>query len=133
METGIKKERFFDSGYRFPWNFTKAYLRPYWWSNKYKHIVQRYNYGVSRQDAWSLDYHLTCVILVGIEHIRNEKVGYPSTLNSIEEWHAILDEIHEGFYLYYTDDWDTIFNEEKREKFEHSFDLFKEWFGALWT
>src|SRR4051812_8853462 len=83
----------------------------YWWRREIqpkrflKHHYQRAKRGYSDQDCWNLDSHVAGVIAGGIAELLNG-CGYPSRLNSRDEWEAILMEMQEGFRLIADRDWE---------------------------
>lgn len=58
-----------------------------------RHYYQRIKYGVSDMDCWSLDYYLSKVISKGCRTIKKHTCGYPCSLESMEQWEKILEEI----------------------------------------
>ena len=106
-------------------------------------FYQRGRRGWSMQDTWSFDFYLSNVISDGCRYLAKTSQGYPSGL-SAEKWNDILIEIASGFDEYKkvldfegidgdisTKDFSKL-NDERMEKFNHSWDLFKQYFGNLW-
>lgn len=134
------------SVYRFPYNFTREYLRPkhYWYFGKA--CYERVRFGVSHEDEYSLDYHLASVILRSILNYKNddkygERVVYVERYNDdfshnesdMELWDMKIDAIWSAFYdLYESDDIALQYSAEASERFQHAFRLFGELFRGLW-
>jgi hypothetical protein len=54
--------------------------------------------GYTLEMLWNMDHYFMEVIIMKVKHFRNSRrSGYPSDLNSQEEWDAILDEIIDKF------------------------------------
>ena len=83
-------------------------------------------------EMWSLDYTLACFILPRLKRLREVKHGYPSELNSFEEWTAILDKMILGFELIVNDDTYPNKAMSYQAKVNESLKLFAEYFQNLW-
>ena len=82
----------FKGGYM-PW-----YPRNWWDNIKYffrtiKWGWQRATRGYSDYDTWDLDIFYSRMMIASLSQFRAETKGYPGCMDSIEEWHAILDKI----------------------------------------
>ncbi len=107
----------------------------YWW--------QRRTRGFDDRDLWSLDYAVIKFIYPRLKLFREQiKWGVPRHPTekgaqghlrslSVEEWEGILDEMLEGFQLAVEDDCYPLIGED-HEKLEHSMNVFRQWFFALW-
>ncbi len=117
---------------------------PYWWwkwniqpKRFLKHRYQRAKRGYSNQDCWDFDSYLARVIVGGIDELLKGS-GYPTHINSREEWEAILKEMQEGFGLIADRDWefDAGFDspewEAARAKVNRAKKLLVEYFENLW-
>jgi hypothetical protein len=96
-----------------------------------KHWWQRRIRGWDDQDTWSLDHSLPKVILPRLKRFRKLTIGYPSALNSMEEWHEILDKMIAAFEFYGSE---KRWTEQASEYEKHceGIELFAKWYGALW-
>ena len=82
--------------------FTDGYIPWYprnWWFN-IRHFFktikwgwQRATKGYSDYDTWDLDMYYSNLMIASLSQFRAKADGYPSYMNSIEEWYAILDKI----------------------------------------
>ncbi len=121
--------------------------KSYEWSPRrhLKRWTERARKGWSVEDTFDFDGYMAKVIAGGVQEIRNSLHGCPPQLapdddsdveKGTEAWGVILDEIVEGFELYWreggyqleTDDTAKEIN----EKIEHSRDLFRAWMPHLW-
>ena len=82
--------------------FTNGYLpwRPCnWWFNikyffrSFKRAWQRATKGYSDSDLWELGFYYSNLMIASLTQFRASIIGYPSYMNSIDEWYAILDKI----------------------------------------
>lgn len=60
-------------------------------------------YGFSPDETWSLDTVMEEFMLPRLRHYKEVTIGYPGTLESMEKWHEILDEI---IWMMEQDIWD---------------------------
>ena len=75
--------------------------------------------GYNYRDMWSLDHHLAKIIVKRLKYFRKTlKYGYPSELNSIEEWNQIVDKMIKAF--------DNIINEWGYEIIEEDDKYYRE-------
>lgn len=105
-----------------------------------KSFYQRGRYGWDYSDVFSADEYLSRIIPQMIRYLMT-KNGYPTQLNSIEEWHDILEKIAYGFERY--NNFQNIFignstkeyeNEYKkvRKDLDKSLKLLIKYFDSLW-
>ncbi len=113
--------------------------------NPIRQFIDRGRYGFSPDDCWNLESYLSDVIARSVSQFAQDTNGYPSTVESFEEWEAVLAEIVEGFQLYAEPDDDMGYvdgkfsveaytKEERRrtQKLNRSFDLLKKYYQGLW-
>lgn len=86
---------------------------------------------VPYKDTWNLDITIAKFILPRLKLFRKVVDCYPCDLNSIEEWHDILDKMIESFYLMATTSSYKTLN-ENYEKIEQGLDLFRKYYHDLW-
>ena len=109
-----------------------------------RHWWQRQTWGFDETEIWSLDYTIIKFVYPRLKFFREgnyggmpkhptelDAEGFPRHLTS-EEWEGILDEMLEGFQLV-LDDVSYPLMGEDHKKLEHSMDVFREWFFALWN
>ena len=108
----------------------------YWW--------QRRRWGFDERDLWSLDYAIIKFIYPRLKLFRQDNYGgvpqHPTELDeeglprscAKEEWEGILDEMLAGFQLAVKADCYPLIGDEHKQ-LEHSLDVFREWFFALWN
>lgn len=106
--------------------------------NKHKPIFrarmmwQRARYGISDEDAWSLDHYLATVTVRGVSKLREWAHGHPTEL-SAEQWDEILAKIEDGFQTWIDyDGWIPADDVEAAARFKAGMLLYQEWFGGLW-
>lgn len=113
--------------------------KPY---EKGKHEVERYTQGFSTYDWWGFDSYLSFVIIGGLKKFIADGNGYPGTLESKDEWDAILETMIEGFEASETLK-DLSILDYGTEEYEHhqrqlgavrdeGFALFTKWYSHLW-
>jgi hypothetical protein len=79
-----------------------------------------------------MDQSLARIIASAIHHRRTQdQAGHPEGL-SPGEWDAILLQIEKGFWGYVDEDGYPFMSLATSEKFERAFELFAEYFTALW-
>ena len=86
--------------------------------------------GVSPDETWNLDETIAMFVLPRLKMFRNDTIGYPCELKSIEEWHGILDRMIDSFGLMCEQK--TSYEEDEQSRIEEGLDLFRKWFHALW-
>ena len=69
-----------------------------------------------------------------LAYLRDITSGYPSNLDSYEEWIDILNEILDGFesYLIIMESEVSTLEDIGQNKFKKAFELFTKYFGNLW-
>lgn len=102
--------------------------RPLWALKMRRQRAQR---GWSEQDVWSLDYHLTNVIIGSITELREISHGHPLGI-TVEEWDKILGEIVEGMEAAKIIEETWEHEGENKEKFDLAFAHLHKWWFALW-
>ena len=111
--------------------------------NLIRHWWQRHTRGFDDGDLWSLDYAIIKFVYPRLKVFRDQAQwgvprhptemddqGHPRSLE-VEEWKAILDEMLEGFRLAVEADCYPLIGDDHK-KLEHSLDVFRKWFFALW-
>ena len=126
-----------------------------------KHLYQRIKYGVSERDTWCLDYYLSDVIINGIKHMWHGIYGTPFGEDDdcgmieqiymdiiytfeIEKEYANGDiylpsRLRDETYDEYIKEMDKlemsefIISREHYEYYLHGWEVFKRFFGCLWT
>ena len=85
--------------------------------------------GVVVCQTWNLNRTLTLELYTYIKAFKDIAPGYPACFEEQEEWYKVLDEIAEGFadYIKQKDEFSPNLN-----KLNHSLNLLKKWWGALW-
>ncbi|MGI6545573.1 MAG: hypothetical protein ACOX2M_03910 [Fastidiosipilaceae bacterium] len=100
---------------------------------KQSHHLKLADDGHDSEEFYSLDYTLSLLLYSFIKGFQQRAIGYPDSLSSLEEWYTILGDMAEGFKTYYTaSEMGEVWSEEDRIKVDLGFELFGEWFGALW-
>ncbi len=92
---------------------------------------QRLTRGWDDSELWSMDHSLAVVILPRLKEFRKKHGGYPGSLETMEEWDAILDKMIAGFEWFASDarfDANPIGYEDA----QIGLDLFAKWYGHLW-
>lgn len=102
---------------KLPWYFKlwhwyiKAYVRDikYYFKKRYQTLTTGFPY----EQVWNFKNWHSEVVTPRLKHLRNNLHGYPSTLESVEEWQEILDKMiwsfehHDDFVEpIYSDDYD---------------------------
>ena len=84
-------------------------------------------------EMWSLDYTLACIILPRLKRLKENKNGYPSELESPEQWDTIMENMIQAFELIVNDDSYPNGNSlEHKKTIEYGLKLFGEYFQSLW-
>jgi len=102
---------------------------------------QRGRRGWCDEDSFAIDEWLSRLMPGMLDEIRRREIGWPGEPMTFEEWAGdggILDQIAKGFraakllmdYEYGNEGQPSL--EELQAQFEQGFDLFKQWFFALW-
>lgn len=94
-----------------------------------KFIQQRLERGFDNSETWSLRDTIVNFTLPRLELFKKLTIGFPASLNSMEEWHQILDKIILSFKLVQLDDEDEIRN--RYNEYEEGMQLFSKWFLHL--
>lgn len=85
--------------------------------------------GVVICQTWNLDRTLALELYTYIKAFKDITPGHPCCFENMEEWHAVLDEMAEGF-ADYVNQADEFF--PNTNKLNHSLNLLKEYWEALW-
>ena len=90
--------------------------------------------GFHYEDTWNLDCTIIKFILPRLAYLRDTTSGYPSNLDSYEEWIDILNKILDGFESYLTimEGEASTLEDIGQNKFKKAFELFTKYFGNLW-
>ena len=142
------------SVYRFPYNFTKDYLRPSHYIGWVRHIYQRARYGVSVYDTFNLDSHLARILIHALTSFYNGRSyainvtiedrteeGFWKSLWTDEEqaaaqarWDAMVTEIITSLTLLYDEDaaLENGYDEEMNERLNEVLHRFVDHFQAFW-
>jgi len=83
-------------------------------------------------ELWSLDYTMSCFILPRLKKLKDTKSGYPSELESHEEWAAIMQKMIDGFQAIVDDERYPAGSMKQKETIEAGLKLFAEYFQNLW-
>jgi hypothetical protein len=123
------------------------------WKRQIKYAWQRVVNGYDERVSWSIDWYLSEMIPKWINDLKSKEQGCPSGMfdglpydengRYFEEdekfahnkWNDILDQIIIGFENYPSMsefEHDSKEYKESIQKFENGFNLFREWFSALW-
>lgn len=134
-------------------NRLRYFIRDIPWKLKQvKFFYQRGRRGWADCDVWGMDYYLARVIPGMLKDLRKNHNGYPATLETDNEWVAIINKIIAGFEAHIRltemENWaiDSVthlWTEEEKVKFrdldskdeatyKEGMALLTEWFGALW-
>lgn len=86
-------------------------------------------------DIWNMDYSLAKIILPMLEKLKQAESGYPSILNSWEEWEEIINTMIYSFSksldLYEFPPESNI--REELSRIQVGFDNFGKYYMSLWT
>jgi len=98
----------------------------YWW-------FQRRWKGWDDRATWSMDYTLSKNFIIPmLKQLKKNTFGYPSDLDSFEEWEVILDKMILGHELVLKCVEDFI-SDIERDKMNEGLNLFREYYLSLWT
>lgn len=84
---------------------------------------------VPSRDTWNLDITIAEFILPRLKLFKEVADCFPAKLDSMEEWHDILDKMIDAFYLISTDKRKT---EADNNAIEEGLGLFKRYYHSLW-
>ncbi len=90
---------------------------------------------VPYKDTWSLDITIAEFILPRLKLFKKVVDCHPHDLNSMKEWHDILDKMIEAFYLIINRFSELLDVQEIRvreEKISYGLDLFRKYYNHLW-
>lgn len=107
------------------YRYVKRNLQAFW---------QRGRRGYADTDLWSFDSYLAGVLVKALAQLRDTTHGYPSGLDTPEEWAAILTQMVDGFAAHrdIMNTGDTEAMRTATERFQRGMELFSEYYLALW-
>ena len=97
-----------------------------------KYRYQKFRYGFSDADLWSLDAHLAELILPRLKAFKEQGKSYPLQAKGLKQWNKILDEMIFAFD-YYANHPCEFRNEKESIRIDRGLYLFYEYFHHLWT
>ncbi len=120
-------------------------LKYRWHHNRILQFIDRGRNGFSPYDCWNLDAYISGVLSKAITQYAKDANGFPSNLESQEQWQAILAEMAEGFRVHAEEAWnlgyvDGEFSVEAykqdyakmERKLNKSLSLLKKHYQSLW-
>lgn len=120
-------------------------LKYRWRHNRIRQFIDRGRNGFSPDDCWNLDTYIFGVLSKAITQYAKDANGFPSNLESQEQWQAILAEMAEGFRVHAEEAWnlgyaDGEFSVEAykqdyarmERKLNRSLSLLKKHYRGLW-
>lgn len=90
---------------------------------------QRLERGFDDSETWSLESTISRFIEPRLKAFKECCIGYPSDIDSQEEWLEILDKMIKAFELINTKDFPEV---EENEMIDEGLDLFRKYFHHLW-
>ena len=108
------------SGYRFPYNLTRHWLRPSTYRWQIQHWIERARFGVSYHDEFGLDFYLTRVLLHSLPKYKNvgsygrhvefvlPNAGFNATQDERDEWDEMIESILARLKELYDDEMPAI-------------------------
>ena len=93
-----------------------------------KFLKQRLEMGFDESETWSLYTTISNFITPRLKKFKEVNCAYPPELTP-EEWDNILDKMIRSFEIANNSDYMT---EEQSDEFREGFNLFNEYFFALW-
>lgn len=143
-------------GYRAYYILQKPWKILRYWKNQIKYAHQRVSRGWDDRAIWAVDMYLAKIIPEIMKQLKEDTYALPNQVFeglpyenentysyseesmkiASERWDKILDEIAEGFEIYYQNEGEMIYYEDeenlkKTEKYEKAFDLLRKNFGSL--
>jgi hypothetical protein len=91
-------------------------------------LKQRLERGFDESETWSLYTTISKFILPRLKCFKESTIAHPPEL-SPEEWNSILEKMIKSFEISANADFMT---EEQSDEFREGFNLFNEYFFALW-
>jgi len=91
-------------------------------------LKQRLERGFDESETWSLYSTISAFIIPRLKTFKECTIAYPPELTT-EEWDLILDKMIRSFEIATNSD---FMKEEESEEFREGFNLFSEYFFALW-
>lgn len=90
---------------------------------------------IDNYDTWNLDFTLARVIHPALIKFKEECVCYPDNLETMDEWHNIIDKMIYSFGLYDNTDGGTYMEtqQQKEPAFQEGIDLFATYFDKLFS
>jgi hypothetical protein len=88
---------------------------------------------ITAEEVWDLDFTLAKYIMPRLIKFKEvNKMSYPASFSSIEEWHSVIDKMIWSFDKVLKDDYTTENYEEEYKKYLEGMNLFADYFGHLW-
>lgn len=87
---------------------------------------------ITNQELYSLNITLAKFILPRLIKFKELTDCYPNELNSIDEWHNILDQIIWSFDKHIQDDLSPNITNSEIEQYNNGMMLFAKYFADLW-
>ena len=118
----------------FPWwVLARTWRRASETPGRIKHFVQRGRRSYDDETWWSLDSHLSAIVIPNVKKLRDGSHGYPSELTP-EKWEEILGKIVDGFEAQEKINWFAEPDEipTLQAAWDEGSKLFIEWYGGLW-
>ena len=91
-------------------------------------LKQRLERGFDESETWCLYSTISKFILPRLKAFKDSTIAYPPEL-TVEEWNTILDKMIRSFEISSDSDFMT---EDQSDEFREGFNLFNEYFFALW-
>lgn len=119
----------FGSGYRpFCSYWWKHWFRLSTYTHPFVFAYQRTTRGWADCDTWSLDDHLSRVLVGALAHLKENTHGHPFPLTE-QKWDQILDDMIAGFKEHRDHNYNNKFDEKV---FNKGMKLFNKWYRSLW-
>lgn len=101
-----------------------------------KKQLKKLNAYINQKETWDLDISFAKYMVPRLKTFKKNTIGHPSSLESMDEWYAILDKMIDAF-TYIADggifEIDFIVgNDEMNKKIEEGLDLFRKYYFNLW-
>lgn len=93
---------------------------------------QRAKRGFDDSETWSLRDSIAGYVLPRLRRFREVDGGYPGTLNSRDEWNAILDQMIVAFEIVERDNSVGPVSQKDWRQYGRGMRLFAKWYLALW-
>jgi hypothetical protein len=97
-----------------------------------KYDAQYSQYGFDDTCTWNLDLSIVKFILPRLKRFREVSNGYPARLNSMAEYHEVLDKIIKSFTIMDKQNQYLVAEEESDKEVKEGLHLFVEYLSDLW-